>query len=510
MIEGSTKNKIKVNKIIILLVALILVCVGTVFGIFALKNPQKKPEGSTWKIVVSYQAESEKLSFKKISLENKQIVPDSRGAKYSPYTLSLLGEKGGKLYTSKVVISTGYTFNIFMGSDSTSSAAAPSLPVAPKNIDSVLYAPYIAGSKEISITNNGKTELKVQLPQVKGVSSSQRIAESTCRKVQTVFISDGYTDFNQFHQDAAHLEQVFRSTAPYSQNPDMFDFQTLDHPSSFGCTQSIACVNNQVIQQVGYSAFPEASKFIVIANSSYVNPPPGTAIGVINSIGGNVAVFPRSVVVQGRQLVDETAVHEFLGHGVGLLYDRYVLKSGNRNVSRNCSRSPNGESFWPAAGVNQVYQGCYAAQYFAPAPNNCTVENHPILENGGSSRSAMSAAGCGGQVFDETEKYWIENYILPQYACTDPTDSPVSTNTPILTQPPTVTVTPTPSSTTCDPYNGGGATKLNVQDLVLVRQEAAKILTTNKGSCITSPSTNPTSVLDVVKLRRVLAGLESL
>ena len=93
---------------------------------------------------------------------------------------------------------------------------------------------------------------------------------------------------------------------------------------------------------------------------------------------------------------------------------------------------------------------------------------------------------------------------------TDPTDPPASTNTPIPTQSQTATATISPSNTACDPYSSGGTPKLNVQDLVLVRQEAAKILTTNKGSCITSPSTNPTTVLDVVKLRRVLAGLESL
>lgn len=76
---------------------------------------------------------------------------------------------------------------------------------------------------------------------------------------------------------------------------------------------------------------------------------------------------------------------------------------------------------------------------------------------------------------------------------TNPPISQGATNTPIATQ--------------CDPFNSGGT--FTIQDLILVRQETAKLITGNKGSCLTAPGSDATSIIDLARSRRIVAGLEN-
>lgn len=68
------------------------------------------------------------------------------------------------------------------------------------------------------------------------------------------------------------------------------------------------------------------------------------------------------------------------------------------------------------------------------------------------------------------------------------------------------TATPT-TNPVCDPFQGGG---FNIQDLLLMRQEVSKLESTNKGSCLTGSSSDATSIIDLVRARRIAAGLENL
>lgn len=460
-----------------------------------------------WEVTVGYNLKSKKLELKELQLINQEINFDNRDVLSLSYTLSVLGANNLSLYESPVFIATEYIFNIYLGAENNSSFKsssiedAPILPTPPLVLETVLYAPLLYDSREIIIKKDGAEELRIDLPSVSGVSENGRIAQSACGPLQVVFISDGYTDFQKFHQDVSRLKQAFLSTDPYSKNPLMFDFKMLDNTQSLGCMQSLGCIQNTAIPKLGRQAFPQASKFIVIADITYSNPSQGAALGIINGIGGNVMAFPRSAYVQGKELVDEIAVHEFLGHGVGFLYDRYVVRNNIQSVKNNCSNNPAGESFWSAAGITQTYPGCFAENRFAPAPNNCTTDNHPTLVSGGSRSSVMSAAGCGSSQFDIVERYWIERAILPKYsACTienSPTISPtttVSTGTPVLA---------------CDPYSEGSSNgKITIQDSLLIRNETAKLSNTNKGSCMTAPFTDATSIADLVRSRAKAAGLE--
>ncbi len=460
-------------------------------------------KSGTWEITVAYKTETKKLELKKLQLLSEKINSDSRTALFSPYTLSVIGKSNTVLYSSPVFIATEYIFSIYAGSrespgfSSFSQDVPPVLPRPPAELETVLYAPLIADSSEMVIKNDGKQELSINLPGITGISQSSKIAQSVCGPLQVVFMSDGYTDFQKFHQDVERLKQTFLSADPYTKKPNMFDFKTVDNAQSLGCMQSLGCIRNPDVPRIGRQAFPQASKFIVIADISYNNPPQGAALGVINGIGGNVMAFPRSAYVQGRELVNEIAVHEFLGHGVGFLYDRYVVKNNTQSVKRNCSNNPAGESFWSAAGVTQTYPGCFAESRFAPTPNDCTTPGHPTLVSGGSLSSVMSAGGCGATQFDTVEKYWIENYIFPKYSsCSDPTTTlrPTMTNSP--------SVSPT-GVVVCNPDGVGG---IDFADLRLARREIAGIASTSHAACMTGGQS--TVFADLRKIRRIIAGLE--
>lgn len=70
--------------------------------------------------------------------------------------------------------------------------------------------------------------------------------------------------------------------------------------------------------------------------------------------------------------------------------------------------------------------------------------------------------------------------------------------------------TVTPGMISCDPYaQGESVGKLNVQDLLVVRREVAGLDTTNKGSCLTNPPDDKTGIADLLRMRRILVGLEN-
>lgn len=510
---GFLYSRFKIIHIVLLCSVLLAVVTVLVFlfgnGIKSSQNISQE-SGSTWEIFLSYDTQTKKIKFSKLTLLKEKIEADTRSIE-SDYSI-VLKKNSESLYSSSIFISTGLVFTIMAGDSyntefQNSAVFSDSLSLPePQEIESIVYVPAVTGATEIIIKHEDEVELTIPLPNIQGEVSLSQIAQSACGSLQAVFISDGYTDFGKFRQDVERLKQVFVSTDPYSSKQGMFDFKVLENSTALGCTQSIGCVSNSAIQQIGRLAYPQASKFIVIADTSYVNPPPGTGLGVINGIGGSVMVFPRSATLQGREMVDQIAVHEFLGHGVGFLYDRYVL-SGSASVKRNCSNSPSGESFWQAAGVTQTYQGCYAESAYAPAPNDCSSGSNSSLVSGGSRGSVMSAGGCGASVFDATETYYIKNYILPKYnSCTN------TTSTPVLTSAPVVTNTPSPTlslGASCDPdSSGASAGVIDFADRLIARREIIGILKTNSASCMTQENTQ-TTFADLRRIYRIMVGLEA-
>lgn len=104
-----------------------------------------------------------------------------------------------------------------------------------------------------------------------------------------------------------------------------------------------------------------------------------------------------------------------------------------------------------------------------------------------------------------------------------PTPSPTITPTKSPTPTPTQTPTPTPTAShdspkptksvdkKCDPYDKQKSKdKIDLSDLSLVRQEVARIIPSKYGSCLTGFSTDATSILDLGRVRRIIAELERL
>lgn len=487
------------KQLLIFLVLFLLIVSSLLLYIFLNSFTNKRSQSATWQVILNYDALADKLELKQIKLLDKEITQDNVAAEFSPFTLSVLAKDGKKLYSTKVLINTKNDFNVLAYPlEGSTNSANFSKPVQPDTFETLVYVPYINGSNYISFFKDGGEILKIDLPKSNLQVSSVAQVAADCNPLTTVFISDGYSDLNIFHQDVEALKQVFLNVEPFkSKSPSIFDFKTLDNSELFGCVDSFkACAKNSTrIRQIVANTYPNVKKIIVLTNRPLTTQADEGVAGLNTSY---VSFLPNASDGLGKSYVSSIAVHEFLGHGVSGLDERYVNKgTSNLSTGPNCSSGSAGKSFWAAAGVTQTYQGCRAENNFAPGPLNCPASGNPTLFSAGTVASAMSAAGCGPAQFDAAERYWIQNYILPKYsACTNPTS----------------TTTPTPTkaeASVCDPFvSDGHIGELTIQDLALVRREVSRIDLTNRGACLTSPAHDKTSVIDLSYLRRKIAKLE--
>lgn len=407
----------------------------------------------TWQILFTYNVQKDSFLLKKLSLLNKKIDPDYRSAKFSQFEMSIVNTDGDILYKTKIPVSTELIFNVLADPGGLPSAGVEPL----QTIENVLYAPYFATGKRITISRSDKIILDIVLSEnVSNSSLNLSIPQAfaaVCSPLTVVFVSDGYSDFEQYHQDVLKFEQTFATTEPYaSKNPTIFDFKTIDNSMSIGCaTLGLRfCMSQKqpLMAQIATSQYPNASKVVVIANAPFKNTRDGGVVGISSGIGGDFAAFPNNFGnISGTTLT--VAKHELLGHAVGLLYDRYVSADPaygllQRRIKSNCTNNPQGETFWANLGITQTVLGCGNKALYGSTPLTC-ISTNPNLISGGDRISIMSAAGCGGQVFDAVEQEWIKTQILPDYTGCAGQTMPPPTSAVINT--PTPTSTPTPVAT---------------------------------------------------------------
>lgn len=432
-----------------------------------------KSTDKTWEIILIYDTNQDKISLKKLTLLNKKITSDYRSAEFSNYKLKVFsGTKS--LYETKVVISEQLIYNILNDPDSSESSG---FPAQPSELETVLYIPFFDNADKIALYKEETSilELLVQKKNSLNIFNIPQANGAVCRPLTVVFISDQYTDFNKFHQDAQRLIDAYKSTPPYNEAAGMFDFKIVDNAEPLGCEKGIVnsyysdgtlrnvgCISNTRIEQIATSAYPNASKAIVIANQPFEHPYTGSVLGVTSGIGGFKEVFPNGEGGNLKQYFTQVGKHEFLGHAVGLLYDRYVSSNPSygllqNGIRSNCTDNSSGEDFWRQAGTSQVFLGCSNRNQYGSSQLTCNTSN-PRLISGGNPNSIMSAVGCGGGSFDAVEQLWIRNQVIPLYQSCPGGTTPMPTLpagvTPTLTPPvistPTITGVPGRFSLTVD------------------------------------------------------------
>lgn len=431
-------------------------------------NNRSEIPKKTWEVVFTYNPSDQKFALDSLTLLEEEILMDYRSAKYSEYELQYLNKDGEKIYVSKVPVVT------YVGE--------PGLllnpPVNPEKaneepIKNILYVPYFEEGAKIIIQDSEEQVLELNVPQ-KNPDSTFNLpkfdayAQNTCSPLTVVFVSDNYTDFEQYHRDVEVFKQAFLSTKPFSsKTPSIFDFKVVDNAQPFECaSQGLKyCISNNATQMVtvAKNAHPAFSKVVVIANTQFLNPKDGGAVGIAHS-GGFVSVFPNNYG-DITSFITSIAQHEFLGHSVSSLNDRYVSKDPrygiNANNNSNCADSPEGAAFWKDVGTPLVTQGCSNQNLYAPAPLTCPSGSNPNLISGGNRETLMSSAGCGGSQFDQFEKEWIIRNILPDYtgceAGQTPVPPPVSTSRQTSRIQPTSKIERSITGTVYNDVNASGA-----------------------------------------------------
>jgi len=448
------KEKVRtfLRKKIFILAGLLIIIVFLLSTALLVINSNKSPQqfDKTWQIELNYNSNVKKLSLEKLTVINRKTVPDERNALYSPFKLQVLNKNGNVIFQEKVSITEQIFYDLFLN------APDSQLPM-PTDFKSVIFVPFQIDATKIIILRNNDTILQISLPKFTSyrfIESVQAAQQSiSCGPITTVFINDNYVDINKFKSDVSYLENLYNTTAPFNINPGIFDFKEVDAPQNFGCaTLGIrSCVSNLsgAIKNAGLRYFPNAQKFIVLVNNLNALTVDGGTAGIINGIGGDVIAYTNYAYVMPGLTSGQAfaaAAHELEGHGVGYLWDRYVLSPNLNNpviapgdTSTNCSTNPQGEPFWKGAGSTGVFQGCSVQEQYAPFPLTCQ-SNTKALISGGTNDTVMSAVGCSPNQFDQVEQAWIKTNILPNYkACPSGTVAKVSPST-------TINFNPTPQT----------------------------------------------------------------
>lgn len=443
------------KRTIAFLIVLILVFISSIFLFLNKSATKNQPEDNkavqkksstpkTWEIILSFDQKNQKLSLKNLSLINKRILPDKRTAQFSPYEVSLLGSKDEVLFKTKVNISEQILYDLLK----TDGQEIKAINV----LESVVYIPFNPSAAKIIIAKNSQPVLEIKLPENISYNPKNVLGDTTlsCGPMTVVFISDNYKyeELNKYDADVASIISAFNSVEPYNSVSSIFDFQIIKNETSLGCNLGLEnCFNQKQvkIKQTALDKFPRASKFIVLVNNPNGRAVDGDILGGTNGPGGDVVIFTTNRMDISSEFFKKVAIHEFLGHAVGVLLDRYVYPldhpySNLTSISPepNCANSGNIPALWKNAGISETFPGCTSKYLFAPFKRDCPGNN-------GNSKSVMSTATCSqSSNFDTIEKNWIQTQVIPMYpAC----PTPIETETPTPSPSPT-SVSNLPSQST--------------------------------------------------------------
>ena len=185
-----------------------------------------------------------------------------------------------------------------------------------------------------------------------------------------LFLSDGYTNMDQFKIDAQTIANFFGTVEPYKSNLDRIRITRVDNTASLGCYNNcggiqrlICCDSSKVFQAVSGLSYDE---ILVITN--------------INEYGGSGYIDVSGCADNGTYGVTfrdtdnyakEVAVHE-TGHSFGGLWDEYEYGVDGSGDGPNCVHDPSCTKWNGVAGTG-CFAGCSYNGMYRPTENSCLM-----------------------------------------------------------------------------------------------------------------------------------------
>ena len=188
-------------------------------------------------------------------------------------------------------------------------------------------------------------------------------ANSSAKTLDIAFISDDFTDMNDFRSEVTKATAIFTTTEPFKSRIEDLKFHTVQSSVDLECafTSQIArlatCNNAVVKQQLNTKGVPY-DQVIVLVNSP-----------VYGGSGGEIAVVTKQGFAQNKAIF----LHE-LGHSFGRLLDEYAYEGEAQNgvIDNNIHHF----------GTDSVGDG------------NCYAGNPPVADWEGMVTTADYRKGC--------------------------------------------------------------------------------------------------------------------
>lgn len=372
-------------------------------------------QASSYKIEVQYDKSNQKISIVKVEAISERISTDTRFSGDSPYQILITDSSNQQLFKAKETIIQGIYYDPGPNTKFSESSARP------KKYSTIIYSPYFPDAKKISILKNGKSIATNIVPdKQRNLAQNVTFRTAEAGKVTIAIIGEGFSG-QDFQSEAQSFISSIANVDPYGNTATLFNFVPYSNASPSGCTASIInCIQTVSMQSAMQQAMGAtgAKGVVVLVNGGGVS-------ATITGLPG-----PSVINVNPASNLGWLGTHEFLGHMIAKLNDRYYDQAiggagGIGLTPSNCSRSAGGESWWPQAGSTGVYPGCETPDTYAPFPNTCGAGK-------GNADSIMSGNCNHSGQFDSVEKYWITHNILPSLGTgggqPTPTSPPATTN----------------------------------------------------------------------------------
>ena len=349
------------------LLVLLILFLGLLSGLYLVQHPQvfkpraqENPISSYNKILEVALLYDESLSpsvqISKVEVKNgfaPKYFPENQG-----YTLQVL-DTGNNLIQSLI-------FNVpnKIPDPPPLDPSQQSSEVILKKINFVITLPFSSSAANVQVISPEGAVIDSRIIEA-AVTNNQisagMAADRASGKLNIAFISEGYSDMNQFHSDVDKFKANLLTYEPFKSRASQIQFNNIDNSDDLGCyrwpgmDRLLVCDNGKVLEKVNNSGTPYDQVAVIVNDSNYGG-----------SGGSGVPVAYNGE--WGAQIF----VHE-LGHSLGNLYDEYVLYSGgdaNNLLNRNCYESSPSTEVWPDTDTSQYRKECKYENWYRSSPTS--------------------------------------------------------------------------------------------------------------------------------------------